>query len=168
MDEKTLEKARFLREAGAVKRCHALRGTFYYDVAQHVYGMLALLEALWPKAPRRLWRAVLVHDTHERVIGDIPASVEIIHPPAKKLFSELKRKVDADYGLSVDLSEHEQKWLKALDKLEFFLWCHDEINAGNDHVYKALVSATKWFEDNQSKLPRPVRNFLNNFEWRLS
>lgn len=155
------------RQAGSVKRCHTTPHMGEYKVSEHTCQMLLLLDILAPKAPQRLWRAVLYHDLHEFYTGDIPGSVGKIDPELRQAFQSAGEIFSEYFGWAVeDLSEEEQRWLKAIDKLELLLWCHDELNMGNDNVNPMLTHTQEWFTDNKETVPYTVRSFVNNYQWR--
>jgi 5'-deoxynucleotidase YfbR-like HD superfamily hydrolase len=166
--QERIDKVLRARQAGDVRRCHATRHAGTYKNSEHTCQMLLLLDILCPKAPLRLWRAILHHDLHELYTGDLPGSVGNIDPELRASFESAGEIVSEHFGWTTaeSLSEEERRWLKALDKLELFLWCHDELNAGNDHAFPVLELIIAWFDDNKVNVPYVVRSFVNRFEWR--
>jgi 5'-deoxynucleotidase YfbR-like HD superfamily hydrolase len=166
--QERIDKVLRARQAGGVKRCHTTPYAGSYTVSEHTCQMLFLLDVLCPKAPLRLWRAILHHDLHEYYTGDLPSSVRVVDPELRAAFEGAGEVVSEHFGWSTaaDLSEDERRWLKALDCLELFLWCHDELNMGNDHAFPILEFLIAWFDANKTNVPYVVRSFVNRFEWR--
>jgi 5'-deoxynucleotidase YfbR-like HD superfamily hydrolase len=165
--QERIDKVLRARQAGGVRRCHTTPHHGEYKNSEHSCQMLLLLDVLNPKAPLRLWRAILYHDLHEFYTGDVPGSVGSIDLELRAAFESAGEIVSEHFGWSVpDLSEDERRWLKALDKLELYLWCHDELNMGNDHVTPILDLLLRWFDENKVSVPYTVRSFVNRFEWR--
>jgi 5'-deoxynucleotidase YfbR-like HD superfamily hydrolase len=128
--------------------------------------MLLLLEALHPAPTLDLYRAVLFHDLHERWIGDLPGHLGFTSPGYYAAKRKAEETTNKRFDLAgPDLVGEEARWLSALDKIEFYMWCHDQLNFGNDHVSEALESTERWIEDNRARLPEPVRQFLESYEW---
>jgi len=169
-----LEQILKLREAGKVRRCHMTPHHGEYTVGQHCYDMLTLLHVLHPKASIGLLKAVIFHDTHERWTGDMPMTMKSLDQGTSARFQETCERVEIRVGLGIpeimrELSPSEQEWLKAIDKLDMFLWCQDQEAMGNRHVEQMTRSMGEWFRSNKTILPQPVLNFLTAFEmegWR--
>jgi 5'-deoxynucleotidase YfbR-like HD superfamily hydrolase len=120
--EEKIVKARKMREGGNVMRCHVVPHSGDYSVGKHTFDMLVLLETLHPKPTKALFRAILYHDLAERFTGDVPGMVVRIDPDYKKAFSDAGALVDEVCGYEVELSDDEKRWVKALDKLDLWLW----------------------------------------------
>ena len=73
-------------EGGQVKRCHCLPHHGHYDVAQHTFNMLILLDELWPHVEPNvdLMRHILRHDLFERWTGDMPCMSKSLMPGMKE------------------------------------------------------------------------------------
>lgn len=160
------EKIIRMREAGGVQRCHTLPHRGEYSVAQHVYGMLILLDGLYPDVPSpNLVKAILRHDMPERWLGDIPGSAKAIDGHVKDKFNEVEKQVRIQFDLEMPrITKYEAGWLKALDRIEFWMWCLDEYHMGNNHI--VLVLADMEVEFSQLDLPKECREFVQNFKWR--
>jgi len=165
VDEKTLKILR-LREGGNVRRCHTVPYPGEYTVGKHTFDMLAILHVLCPKASQRLTTAVLLHDVAERYTGDLPGSVVDVDPRLKDSFRAMTRDVERKIGiLGEELRPEERAWLRAIDKVELWMWCHDQLNLGNDHVSGIVAWLEAWFEQEAKDLPQAVALFLKDYHW---
>jgi len=152
-------KIKVLREAGQVMRGHAKQLHREYSVGIHTYNMLGLLEVLHPDPSLRLYRAILWHDVPERFTGDIPTPVKKLVPEIKEGLKTLEQKMLKELGGEVPLSGDEGCWLKAIDMLELWLWCREEMAMGNkavDDMYRECTSILDALD-----LPEPALNFLH-------
>lgn len=129
--------------------------------------MLLLLDVLYPCDPSyALVRAILYHDTHERWIGDMPGPVRKRFP----YYGETKKQAAAEaeeiLGLPGDtlLTIDEKRWLKALDHLDFMLWCDDQIAMGNLNPEPARAGTRRWFDNNE--VPKEVMSFILQYHWK--
>lgn len=127
------------REAAKVERAHTLPHIGSYPVGLHSANMALLLMLLNPAAKLPLVRACLLHDAPERWLGDVPA-------PLKWYSAELKDALHAaDHRVAVEvfkydehaLSTEDLQWLKAVDAMEFWMWCIDQLHMGNHTVVHA-------------------------------
>lgn len=152
-----------MREGGHVKRCHCFPHHGHYDVAQHTFHMLLLLDALHPDPPRELYTAILRHDLLERWTGDSPAAIKRISVGFAQALKVVEKKVES---LSeIDRKDVESSWIKALDNLEFFMWCDDQIALGNRVAEDKKMEVDLWFRQNWPALPAEVQEFLEEYRW---
>lgn len=166
MVSNSVTKVLRLREAGNVERCHTLPHADTYSVGKHVYDMLALLVVLHPNPSAQLFRAIVYHDAHERWTGDIPGALKYLTPDLARYMDEQKDRIDdmVGYGPYLEfLTADEKKWLKALDRIEFFLWCEDQVAMGNRHISGRLDAVIAQLES--TPLPDPCQLFLRDFKW---
>jgi len=166
-----IEKVLRLREAGYVRRCHTARIVGEdYTVGQHSYNMAALLFVLHPKPTKALYEAILLHDSSERWLGDMPAPVKYLNSGLVERYKQVSERVEVKVGIDkplTNLTKDEQKWLKALDQIEFFLFCNDQVNGfRNQHMARCLEYVEEWITDNFSKLPALCQGFMSDFEFR--
>lgn len=150
------------REAGRVERCHTLPHHGSYTNGQHTHDATSLLFLLHPKPSLRLVRALHFHDVAERWVGDMPA-------PAKKIddLGQAVHRAEAavmkQLGHDYKLTKNERRWLKAVDTVEFYLWCADQVAMGNQHVAINLATVVKWMD--KMDLPEQVEVFLAASGW---
>ena len=133
----TTRKIKYMREAGAVRRCHTVPIIGEYNVGVHVYNMLSMLRILWPEAPLPLVWAILEHDAPERLTGDIPAPPKWFGVVDKDALAQIEHDILVDtvgYDHAIPLSKEEHAWLKGLDIFELALFCRDQIMLGNRNM----------------------------------
>ncbi len=153
-----------LREASFVTRCHTMPHHGSYPNGLHCHNMLNLLLILWPgDPPMNLIRAIQFHDVPERWTGDMPAPVK----RNMKGLAELESHVFSVLGIGYSLSEFEQQWLKALDKVELLLWCKDQAAMGNTLVTQMIMKLAVWFGEKEKldEIPEPVLQFTTEHVW---
>lgn len=154
-----------LREGGNVRRAHTIPHQGDYTVGKHSFDMVCLVFALNPEPSVELIRACILHDIPERWVGDIPATAKWYSIQLGAAATQAEESVQKAWNLEYQLNEEDASWLHAVDRLEFFLWCHDQLQSGNQHVRTSKESVENWFVKNWDKLPLPVRELLDNFEW---
>lgn len=160
-----IRKAQALREGGHTQRLHTVPVHLDASVAKHSCNMAILLNLMWPDAPKHLIIACLLHDHSERWVGDTPAPAKYsIEPELGHLLHRAEAKVEAVLGImQMELTPHEQSWLKAMDILEFVMHCEDERAMGNRHIETSLRNARAILTGDW--VPTPVRLFLERYEW---
>lgn len=148
------ERIQFLREAAVVERMHTEPHVGSYTVGLHSYNALNLILVLNPAPSPSLIRAIMWHDAAERLTGDIPAPIKWKRPALKAMLSELEQQIDAHYGLVQNLSTEDWRWLKAVDGLELWLWCDDQVRRGNqDARYTRTLLQERFARDNSEGSP---------------
>lgn len=152
-----------LREASKVERYHTLPHHGSYTVGQHSFDMMSLAWVLMPVVTRNVMLAIMFHDLPERWTGDIPGPLKESDGEFGKRLAQLEARIEASLGLKVELTEDERMWVKVLDKVECFLWCHDQINMGNQNAVAGIGSLASWFMHN--RVPKSVEEFLKGFKW---
>jgi len=148
-----------LLEAGRVRRLHTVPLIQHYDVAQHSWNMATLLLTLHPNPTLNLLRAVLLHDAHERWTGDVPAPIKWDDPTLASALHRLEEKAQTALGIKINLDEGEQRWLRALDILELYLFCTDEMEMGNRQV-RGVINKCHDVLWGGNGVPDEVRNYL--------
>lgn len=161
-----MNRAKALLEGGRTERFHSTPHHQPYSVAQHSWGMAALLEVLKPDASLRLIKACLYHDVAERWTGDMPAPGKWwlsreANRHLKLAENEIKHLLQVDY--EAGLTTEERHWLKALDLLELYLYCLDEMNMGNKNVGQTAGLCLNLLLDEPT--PVEVRQFAGNLTW---
>ena len=131
-----LTQVKAVREGGAVVRCHTVPRAPYYDNAQHQYGAVSLLLLLHPNPSVGLIRAVLWHDVAERWVGDVPAPAKLGNETLKTVLGNAEQAIMERLGLGrlipaedMDQVYEDVRWLKAVDILELWLWCRENMPA---------------------------------------
>lgn len=150
------------RMAGKVERCHAIPTQGSYTVGQHSYDALGLLLCLYPGEPSiTLVKAMLWHDSTEQWLGDLPSPTKMQIEGIRELYegmeNELLEKV-LRVPTSDALTEEENKWLRACDLLELYLFCQDQEMVGNQWT-RPIKNVCRLLLQN-ADLPIEVREFI--------
>jgi 5'-deoxynucleotidase len=130
--------------AGRVKRYHIHHLNSPQSVADHTFGVAAIVSILWPYSSVELLRAAIFHDIAEKFTGDMPGPVKREYPELKKLMDDAERVVMLRMGLikyhEDSLSPEDRKKLKAADYMEALLFCIAEETSGNRHISYAITN----------------------------
>ena len=156
------DQAKRLLEGGQTQRLHTVPHVRHYDVAQHSWGMAALLHALHPDPRKELFLAILFHDIAERWTGDMPAPAKW-HNGLGGVLREMEREIDEALGVRFDLTEEEKVWLKALDFLELYLFVDGEYNMGNKHITRCRKVCKEILAGKD--IPDEVVGFMEMYTW---
>lgn len=161
------DRLRFLREAGHVTRCHMVPHIGEYDIARHSWHAAVLLMELHPSPTSRLVKYVLYHDVAERWTGDVPATSKRMFPDLAEALTQAEIRLEDKLDLigKRDLSADELKWAKAVDMLELYYWCHDQLAMGNTNVEVLIDNIRTWVNDNRNTIPDAALEVL---AWRQS
>lgn len=160
-----LEAVTAAREAGKVRRCHTVEYIGLYNVAIHSYNATAMLLLLNPQPSTALVRAVMFHDSAERILGDLPSTTRASHPELLALYERAEADILREECLMVDsiLTDSERDWLDALDKLELWMWLRDQAALGNTSLKIWETRLRLWFAGRAHKIPSPVVLILEQY-----
>lgn len=155
-----------IREGGHTERVHTVPHLLDASVAKHSWNMAAMLALLYPEASKNLILAAIFHDVSERWIGDTPAPAKYsIEPDLGHMLHRAESKVERALGImQMTLTPEEKTWLKAIDILEFVMYCSDELAMGNRHIEVSLRNARAILSGDW--VPRALREFAESYEWR--
>ena len=159
-----IDEALSLRASGYVKRWHTIQHVgAAQTIAEHSAQALSLLLILHPDPSPALVKALLWHDSAEREVGDTPAPVLRANPEFAAMYKRLEDEFFTAHPTvaiaMLELSEEDQYWLKAIDRLELVLWCADQIYMGNRHCEIVMRRAVNYILSNE-KTPSTVRDFV--------
>lgn len=153
-----------LRESGHVRRCHTIPHLGEYTVGKHSYDALSLLLVLHPGPSVNLIKAVLWHDAGERYCGDLPAPAKWASATLREAYETLEagvvRRMHGLGEIMDSFTEDDKRWLDAVDRIEFMLWCFEQTQLGNLNVSQAYVAARDSLDQLGDKVPAPCREFL--------
>lgn len=138
----TLQELRF---GGNVARYHCERVTRNQRVSEHSHGVAVILAFLTTPSAELL-KAALFHDLNEKLVGDMPAPIKWKHPEISKFLNEEGERMDAMLGITVVLSDEEQRLLKLADYLEASFFCLEERTMGNRYVDVIFSNLGNFFE----------------------
>ena len=134
-----MKKLRPAYQSGAVTRFHTMRTLHKQTVAEHSWGVAAVL--LWlhaPALPRaELLRAAMLHDMPEMDTGDIPAPAKWEHAELNAALDLAERAFHESHGTAAvlgALTEEEQELLKFADMAELVLYALSEATMGNRNM----------------------------------
>lgn len=163
----SVDKVLALREGGNVRRCHTMPHLGEYTVGKHSYDAACLVLALHPEPSAELLKAVMLHDVPERWLGDLPAPAKWYAPGLAKVYGQAEEAVERTWDIGWKLSTvSDHAWLNAVDRVEFWLWTHDQLAFGNQHIAVAKEAVEKWFAENWEQIPTPVQEFINEYRWK--
>lgn len=170
-----VKRVKFAREGASVKRMHTSPLIQQQTNGQHTFNMLCMLMILHPTPHMctRLFWAITQHDIPEKLIGDTPAPAKWYGIIDAQKVEDVERSVNtavfgencAD-GLTVD----DEKWLKSLDLLEFYLNCKDEVALGNRNMIFKVKDCEIHIENIKSQWPRQVVDFyyeVRDADWHI-
>lgn len=171
---------RRLREAGQVKRCHALvHNDPGYTDGKHSFDAVSMLLILHPNPSMSLVKYMLWHDMAERWAGDLPASAKWSAPDLHIAYEQFEWKVMDSMlpmvsAANAALTLEDRRWVRAMDLLEFAMWVEDQLAIGNQHVrqakiniMEAIINATDPSTEEKRRFPDEVIAFVSNYglEW---
>lgn len=159
-----------MRECSKVERCHTIPHFREYSVGIHSFDCLLLLYDLYPgDPPPRLVKAITFHDFPERWVGDLPAPAKWYNEHVRKHHGDAELAAIARHNLpAFTLSEDEQKWLDAIDRLESLIWATEQkFGFGNRNVEGMITQLHKWFltKFHEHLLPMPVWDVYSDYQW---
>ena len=126
-----IDRFKMMIAGGQVTRFHTGLTIKENTVAQHTFNMLVIADNLYMgQPPDWLMRAILYHDLHEAITGDIPYPVKK-EPDVRLAIKALEHEVEEKFDLLVPLNPQQQDILKAIDMLEFLLYMSQEAMLGN-------------------------------------
>jgi hypothetical protein len=157
-----VERLRMLREANAVQRCHIIPHVGEYSVGHHCANALALLFVLHTSPSMPLVLAVLWHDMPERFLGDMPATAKWSRYDLADAYNraELYTARQMVVPHESELSDEDRSWLRAVDALEFWHWCRDQLLFGNRHVRRSYENICNYL--NVCEMPREAVEYYKS------
>lgn len=131
--------------------------------------MLVLLDLFNPKLftpdDALIAKHILYHDIHERHTGDVPNGLRAFPPEVRENFKKAEAVVNKKFGFDVpELSPVGQMWVTALDNLEFYLSCQDQLALGNRNMVPYLCASEEWFATED--VPEEVKEFIKKYRWK--
>lgn len=155
-------------KSGYVDRWHTERGMDAQTVADHTWGVMAILWLMYDGGPSpRLINLALFHDMGEHVTGDIPAPTKWANPQLKKIVDDIETSfligtIDSPVASYVD--KEERIALKVADTLECMAQCYYQRRTGNldaDQVLYRLIVFLEEFDRNP--LGKDMNKRIDNF-----
>ena len=152
-----------IHDAGRVQRCHTLELLKPETVAEHSWGVAALVATSFRReATKELLIAAIFHDIGEKNVGDVPATTKWrMSPECRKELELLEseyRQALLGYDPLDELSEREKKILSYCDMLDFQFKMAREMSLGNESVDVAYMNAKKAAEERHREIIRHGRD----------
>ena len=155
-----------IREGAAVQRCHTIPHHGSYSNGAHQYGCVMLYFHLHPTPHMLTVRAILAHDLGERWVGDNPAPAKWSMDADLRIELEgLEHRALRSLGEMWELGPEEARWLKAVDMLDMWLWCHEQIALGNQYAQIICDRIDKLFNEKPENYPEQVIAFVADYYW---
>ncbi len=149
------EQANLMRDAAAVKRYHTVRTLREQTVGAHTFGVMQLIDQIYPEARKEVYIAAMHHDLPELITGDIPAPMKRQLPRLAVLLEEAEKgtvPLHRDCGLTA----FEEAVLKWCDLMELVLWCLEELYHGNTYAVHPCTKGLTWLWDAVFVLNNPA------------
>lgn len=169
MTTSKMEEILSLRASGLVKRWHTAPTLHQQTVSEHSGQAVSLLLLLHPDPSVNLIKGMLWHDSSERHVGDVPSPVRRAEPDFARMYEQIEVAFMEEihstaFNAIVRLTPLEMTWLKAIDVLELFLYCHDEVALGNTHFVAIEKRARGYLLS--SEAPSEIIDFINRHQHR--
>lgn len=107
-------------ESGFVKRWHTTLMPVEQTLAHHQWGVATIIAILHPNPSATLLKAALLHDCHEKILGDWPHSAKAENPALAEFEKAYERKFRMEHGIDYELEADEHLWLTFADRMESF------------------------------------------------
>ena len=172
----------FLYRMKYISRWSLMRSVRSENVAEHSYHVSVLAHALAVIArdvfkksvdPGRVCAAALYHDMPEIITGDLPTPVKYHDPEIKSAYKRIEREAaerllgylsdDIKGGISEAVLEEDAeivRLIRAADKLDAYIKCIEEKNAGNREFDRAALQTRAALEKMQAP---EAEYFLKNY-----
>lgn len=147
-----------LREASHVELMHTVPHHGSYTVGQHAFDSVMLLIMFHPNPSNELFKAVLTDGLSKRYVGDMPIPAEMQDGELSKRLARLRALVSVEMGIDCKLTEQDRVWVKAVSKVERFLWAKDQLMLGNQNAGSIIGSLQSWFRHN--RIPVELSKFI--------
>ena len=158
-----VEKVREMRAGSRVERCHTTPHWGGYTVGQHSYDAANLLLLLHPEPSMQLLKAVLWHDIHERWVGDVPTPSKVADPEIRRRLKILESRCNVHLDVNISLTPDEYRWLKAVDRIDLWLWAEEQFQMGNKEALTIKWDVASSF----GFMPEECQKFVEEYEWKV-
>ena len=153
----------YCREASRVKRCHNFPWIGEYSVGQHSFDMLTLCYQLHPAPTPQLIKAIVAHDLAERMVGDMPAPFKWAMPELAAEMHGVEDQILDRVEMYVPLTADEERWLHAIDRVELWLACQEQLRLGNQNAQTMIDALEGYFAREAENLPEEITNFIDTY-----
>lgn len=156
-----LKRIKYMREASIVERCHREPVIGSYNNGFHTYGMLCILREVEPEAPVDILWHIIGHDQPERSTGDFPATTKWFGLVDDEKLDEVE--IGIWNGLNFPNTPIDEYWkwtVKAIDLLELYYFCKDQLALGNSNMKRMHHRIELWFEEHKENIPWNTRKLI--------
>lgn len=165
-----IERIQLAREGSAVERCHVFPHLQRYSVGHHSLDLVTLIAICWAEdhdgdlpSAGLMWRAA-VHDLPERITGDQPSPVK--ETLGNQLIPMEKRaEAFLSNGETPGLADEEEVYLEEGDRLELWLWCHEEATRGNGARFQPWIVHYWDYWQEHLLLPPSYRKIIHHVKY---
>jgi 5'-deoxynucleotidase YfbR-like HD superfamily hydrolase len=158
-----------LLDVGEVKRYHATDVT-PETLAHHMWGVAIICLVVWPDH-HDLLKAALLHDAHERIVGDMPSPAKLLSSDFKRAYETLEAMVDGDIRrvLGTDifpaLDDQDQIRLRAADIGHLVLYSYRDMLTGNKLAKKTYEKGRQYLNSllyRERELLSPLAEYFDS------
>ena len=176
----------FIYRMKYISRWSLMRNTRSENVAEHSFHVAVLAHALAVISrdvfgreidPGRVTTAALYHDMPEILTGDLPTPIKYYGADIKEAYKRIEKEASekllsnltpemkkgiADAALEAD--EYINRLIKAADKLDAYIKCLEEMNAGNrDFAIAAAQTESALDKMDMPEIKYFTENYMNAF-----
>lgn len=151
--------------AGTVTRYHTRDMIRQQNIAEHSWGVLAIILHINPSPSVRLVRAAVHHDLPEFITGDLPATLKWQYPELSEKLEMIENDTYRSLNIIIDITATEALLLKYADMAELLLHCMREYEMGNLLVSDMLEKGSNFLIKQADKIPIDVPWYDNAYEF---
>jgi 5'-deoxynucleotidase YfbR-like HD superfamily hydrolase len=148
--------------AGDVKRYHTVARIKDQSIAEHSWGVAAIVLYLEPTPSQALISAALFHDVAESQTGDVPATFKWANRNFADSLEAHETNINRDMGVHYELTERELAILKVADLSELVLHNVRELMMGNRYAAAIIDRGSEALERYYGDLGPTVNNFIDD------
>lgn len=149
-------------KAGDVKRYHTVARLKEQTIAEHSWGVLAIVLYLEPNPSRQLISAAVFHDVAESRTGDVPATFKWANRNFADSLEAHETNINREMGINYELTERELAILKVADLSELVLHNVRELMMGNRYAAAIIARGMEALEAYYGDLGATVNNFIDD------
>lgn len=150
-----------ITRSARVRRYHCHDVLHPQNVGEHTYGVMWFVTMICGGVPSAtLLLATLMHDMHEYITGDMPATTKR-HPGVKEAFDILENSIEQSLAIPAPVLTENEAWiLKMADSLEGLAFCAFELRQGNKEIITCFENYRNYC---RAQLDAAPFNIVDNF-----
>lgn len=160
----TFSKLANIYRAGDVKRYHTVARIKEQTIAEHSWGVAAIVLYLEPNPSKALISAALFHDVAESQTGDVPATFKWANRNFADSLEAHETNINRDMGIHYELTERELAILKVADLGELVMHNIREHMMGNRFAAVIIARGMEALEPFYGDLGATVNNFIDDLQ----